>query len=179
MARQRALSRQSGNVVWPRPGRRLLCVRHHHPQVHRRGRVRPRAIERALHLRCCCCLCTRTEKPAVCLSNYVCALVAGAAGALKKCQNQEWPLNGVSGFVLCVKFRACMSLCLTQQQHEPCHVQLRHARMLCVLCFHILFLAISVVLSVGTRHHKPPLCGGRASGRRGPGRGERRPRAGA
>ena len=42
-----------------------------------------------------------------------------------------------------------------------------HARMLCVLCFHILFLAISVVLSVGTRHHKPPLCGGRASGRRG------------
>ena len=48
--------------------------------------------------------------------------------------------------------------------------------MLCVLCFHILFLAISVVLSVGTRHHKPPLCGGRASQARGM---ARRPRAGA
>ena len=31
--------------------------------VHRRGRVRPRAIERAPHPRCCCCLCTRADSP--------------------------------------------------------------------------------------------------------------------
>ncbi len=33
-----------------------------------------------------------------------------------------------------------------------------------------------MILGTQRRHHKPPLRGGRASGRRGQGRGERRPR---
>ena len=38
------------------------------------------------------------------------------------------------------------------------------------------FSVILLCLSARTRHRKPPLRGGRASGRRGQGRGGRRPR---
>ena len=47
MAQQPAVSRRPGRMLWPRPDWRLVCVQHHPPQVHRRGTVRPSALERA------------------------------------------------------------------------------------------------------------------------------------
>jgi hypothetical protein len=47
MAQQRAVSRRPGRMLWPRPGRRLVCVQYHPPQVHRRGTCdRARSNER-------------------------------------------------------------------------------------------------------------------------------------
>ena len=71
------------HAVWL--GRRRVCVWHHPPQVHRRRTVRRRALEQALHPRCCCCLCTRTESPRVCLCvRAFCWQVWNTQGRLKR-----------------------------------------------------------------------------------------------
>ena len=71
------------HAVWL--GRRRVCVWHHPPQVHRRRTVRRRALEQALHPRCCCCLCTRTESPRVCLCVHAfCWQVWNTQGRLKR-----------------------------------------------------------------------------------------------
>ena len=52
-------SRRLGLVLRPRSSWRLFCVSLHPPQVHRRGRVRPRVIEPALPL-AAAATCART-----------------------------------------------------------------------------------------------------------------------
>ena len=94
VAQHHARSR-SPSLVLRWPGGRLLCLRLLPPRVHRREQVRPRALEPH---------CPRTQLPVperrqpACVYLCVCVLlpVTGAAGALKKCQNQEWPKNEVS-----------------------------------------------------------------------------------
>ena len=94
----------------------------------------------------------------------MCAQGQEAGVALKKCEKPKWPLNEVSGSrAFCVLF-GC-DLC---RGGVSCLVWVLKP-------YALRFLSILAVLSVDRRHHKPPLRGGGASGRRGQVAGSARP----
>ena len=94
--------------------------------------------------------------------------VRSAGAALKKCETPKWPLNEVSGSrAFCVLFGVYRA---RRVGHDLCVLSVG-LKAVCVQ-----FLSILAVLSVGRRHHKPPLRGGGASqAGAGPDRGASRP----
>ena len=73
--------------------------------IHRRGRVRPRAIERAPHPRCCCYLCTRADSPRL---SCILRAVSGARRGGQQVAKSRVALR--RSFTIAVEKRACVKL---------------------------------------------------------------------
>ena len=117
----------------------------------------------------------------LCLSERLCALMARvlvlcasiflsateAAGATQKSDIQEWPFPAVS--------ESCSRPC-TLAGVRPQAVPRWPCGRTSGCVRRCDFSVVSTQKSIDTRHHSPPLCGGRASGRRGHNAGSGRPR---